>query len=312
MYATFTRTVADARFRHRWRWFLLATLLVPVAVITMIVSSYNSYVWMLSIFFALASMHALQQLVWITEAYNSRAKVALSLPSRLIDYAVVLTSLFPIALYRMTRGDFRLGPVELKYTAAVTGWYWLAGLATLTFVTALVLFVGKTVMEYRAGYVNVPKTVLIGVTTLLMFLTPAFPNVDTAFQGINTWHSFQYLALTWYANKLRAEATGERLGFLELTWPGASAGTPWQRLRGWLAGLDRGSGWVPFYAVCLAMLPISGLLILAGSIIWPNLHAGQPGADEAYLYVGVLSVLLIHYVQDALLFTDTRAIVPRG
>jgi hypothetical protein len=310
MYATFTRTVADARFRRRWRWFLLGTLLVPVAVIGMIVSSYDSYVWMLTIFFALASMHAMQQIVWVTEAYNSRAKVALSLPSRLIDYAVVLLSLFPIAIYRMSRGDFKIGPVELKYTALVTGWYWLAALATLGLVVALALFVGKTVLEYRAGYVNVPKTVLIAVTALLLFFTPAFPNLDTAFQGINTWHSFQYLSLTWYANKLRVEATGERIGVLELSAGGT--GGLIGRLRAWLASLDRGSGWVPYYGLCLALLPISGVIYLAGVVIWPDIHSGMPGADEAYVYMGILSALLIHYAQDALLFTDARAIVPKG
>ena len=26
---------------------------------------------------------------------------------------------------------------------------------------------------------------------------PALGNLDTAFQGMNVWHSFQYLALTW-------------------------------------------------------------------------------------------------------------------
>ena len=300
----------DARFRRQWRWFLLSTLIIPVIVITAIVASYETYVWMLSIFFALASMHALQQIVWITEAYNARAKLALSLPSRLIDYGVVLTSLFPIAIYRMTMGDFRIGPVELKYTAVVAGWTWLAALATIVFLGALALFVAKTALEYRAGYVSVPKTVLIGVTAALMFLTPAFPNMDTAFQGINTWHSFQYLALIWYANKLRAEVGGERIGWLEWLRTDASGQGPWRRLRGWLARLDRGSGWVPYYGVCLAMLPISGLLLLAGALIWPNLHRGMPGADEAYVYMGILSILLVHYAQDALLFTDARSIVP--
>src|SRR5258708_5858424 len=34
---------------------------------------------------------------------------------------------------------------------------------------------------------------------------PAFDNLDTAFQGLNTWHSFQYLALTFYIIKLRQQ-----------------------------------------------------------------------------------------------------------
>ena len=35
----------------------------------------------------------------------------------------------------------------------------------------------------------------------------------------------------------------------------------------------------------------------------------MPGSDEAYTYMGILSVLLVHYVHDALLFTDHDAIV---
>jgi hypothetical protein len=50
-------------------------------------------------------------------------------------------------------------------------------------------------------------------------------------------------------------------------------------------------------------------LVLAASLLWPNLHEGMPGADETYEYMVVLSILFIHYLQDAFLFTDTRAIV---
>jgi hypothetical protein len=59
----------------------------------------------------------------------------------------------------------------------------------------------------------------------------------------------------------------------------------------------------------MAMLPISGILIISAQVFWPNLHPGMPGADEAYTYMGILSVLLVHYVHDALLFTDSGAIV---
>jgi hypothetical protein len=31
-----------------------------------------------------------------------------------------------------------------------------------------------------------------------MYFTPLVDNLDTAFQGINVWHSFQYLAITWF------------------------------------------------------------------------------------------------------------------
>jgi hypothetical protein len=275
----------------------------------MAVLSYETYVWLLSIFFALASLHALQQIIWLTEAYNLKARLALSLKSRLIDYGVVLTSLYPIAVYKMVRGEFKIGPVELKYNAIIAGWTWLAALAALVFAVMLALFIAKTYLEYRSGYVNVPKTLLISLTVLLMFWTPIFPNMDTAFQGVNTWHSFQYLALTWYANRLREQKTGQRVGFLHWLNGSGEGGGLASRIASGLRKVDRNTGWTTFYMLCLAMLPISGVLLTSGSILWPNLHPGKPGADEVYSYMGILSILIVHYVHDALLFTDSKAIV---
>ena len=310
MYATFTRTIMDRDFLRKRFWFIASSVLVPITVITMAVLSYETYVWLLSIFFALASLHALQQIIWLTEAYNLKARLAMSLKSRLIDYGVVLTSLYPIAVYKMVRGEFKIGPVELKYNAIIAGWTWLAALVAIVFAVMLVLFIAKTYLEYRAGYVNAPKTLLISLTVLLMFWTPMFPNMDTAFQGVNTWHSFQYLALTWYANRLREQKTGRRVGFLHwLSQPRGEGSGLIGRIVNGLRKVDRDTGWTTFYMVCLAMLPISGLLLTSGLMLWPNLHPGKPGADEVYSYMGILSILIVHYVHDALLFTDSRAIV---
>src|SRR5690606_14306939 len=66
-----------------------------------------------------------------------------------------------------------------------------------------VAFLGKTYIEYRGGYINWPKTIFILLTVAVAFTMPALPNLDTAFQGLNTWHSFQYLALTFYIIKVR-------------------------------------------------------------------------------------------------------------
>ena len=309
MYATFTRTILDRDFLRKRFWFIASSVLVPITVITMAVLSYETYVWLLSIFFAIASLHALQQIIWLTEAYNLKARLALSLKSRLIDYGVVLTSLYPIAVYKMVRGEFKIGPVELKYNAIIAGWTWLAALAAIAFAMMLALFIAKTYLEYRSGYVNVPKTLLISLTVLLMFWTPIFPNMDTAFQGVNTWHSFQYLALTWYANRLREQKTGQRVGFLHWLNGSGERGGLASRIASGLRKVDRNTGWTTFYMLCLAMLPISGILLTSGSIIWPNLHPGKPGADEVYSYMGILSILIVHYVHDALLFTDSKAIV---
>jgi hypothetical protein len=326
MYATFTRTIMDKDFLRKRFWFIASSILVPIAVFAMAILSYETYVWLLSIFFAMASLHALQQIIWLTGAYNRKAKQAVfSWRSSLIDYGVIFFSLYPIAVYKMTTGDFKIGPVALKYSQYIFGWTWLAVLAGIVFAVFFFLFVGKTYMEYRAGTFNVPKTLLISLTVLLLFFTPAFPNMDTAFQGINTWHSFQYLALTWYANRLRERKTGKRVGFLH--WLGQLSQTASQKARAAGTGVigyvrhfgvevanglrkvDKDTGWTTFYMLCLAMLPISGILLISASTFWPNLHAGMPGADEVYTYMGILSVLLVHYVHDALLFTDTDAIV---
>ena len=89
-----------------------------------------------------------------------------------------------------------------------------------------------------------------------------------------------------------------------------------RRTRGFVAGtlgtlrkVDRDTGWSTFYMLCLSMLPISGMLVLAAGRFWPHMHGDMPGSDEAYTYMGILSILLVHYVHDALLFTDHDAIV---
>jgi hypothetical protein len=327
MYATFTRTVMDPTFRRKKPAFIASSLLVPVFVVTMALYSYDSYIWLLSIFFALASVHALHQLVWISESYNLRAGNGMSLAARLIDYGVVFSSLYPIAIWKMAEGNFLIGPISLKYNLMLQGRHWVAYLAFAAFFVLLGAFIVKTVLEWRAGRFNAPKTLLIAITCVVMFWTPAFPNLDTAFQGVNAWHSFQYLALTWWANRIREERTGRRLGFLHVLedmWARASAHAReteagvfrwvrslWRGVIGGLRRVDDATGWTTFYLLCLSMLPISGMLILTAKFFWPDVHGNQPGADECYSYMGILSVLLVHYLHDALLFTDTDSLVER-
>lgn len=325
MYATFTRTLMDPEFMRKRFWFVASSILVPISVFTFALYSYQSYVWLLTVFFALASVHALHQLVWLSEAYNRKSGHGASTLSRVIDYGVVLTSLYPIAVLKMVDGRFRIGPVALKYNDFIGGRYWISYLVFALFFVFAAAFVAKTIKEYREGKFNLPKTLLIGITATLMFLTPAWPNMDTAFQGVNAWHSFQYLALTWYANRLREQRTGRKLGFLHLldnAWERAndSARTTgsnrggwlrhaWMGILGTLRKVDGGTGWSTFYMLCLSMLPISGLLILFAGAFWPHAHGDLPGSDETYTYMGILSILLVHYLHDAVLFTDSESIV---
>ena len=70
------------------------------------------------------------------------------------------------------------------------------------FVLALAAFVVKTAIEIRRGRVHYPKVLLMMVTIGLSILITSYSGdrLEIAFQGFNTWHSFQYLALTWYTS----------------------------------------------------------------------------------------------------------------
>jgi hypothetical protein len=83
----------------------------------------------------------------------------------------------------------------------------------------------------------------------------------------------------------------------------------WRGILGALLKVDGNTGWTTFYLLCLAMLPISGMLIMTAKFFWPNAHGNLPGANECYTYRGILSVLRVHYVHDAGLFTDTDSLV---
>ena len=308
MYATFSRTLLDTAYARRHLVLLAMSGLVPFAVIAAAVSSYASYVWLLTIFFGLASIHSLHQIVWITQAYNRRANHSDSVASRLIDYALVFCSLYPIAVNKMVRGEFRIGPVYLEYNRLVYGWFWLPKVMGAVFAVLLILYIAKTVAQYRSGCLNIPKTLLIGVTVPVMLLLPAFPNMDTSFQGANAWHSFQYLALTWYANQLRLKLGGHDR--LRSPTPRVPLGI--RSAAGIVRAASSGGGWITYYLLCLALVPVAGVAVLASKLAWPGLHAGDPGADEVYRYMIVLSILLVHYFQDTFLFTDPESIIDKS
>ena len=102
-----------------------------------------------------------------------------------------------------------------------------------------------------------------------------------------------------FSRRARANASGHG-GWLRHAWVG---------ILGTLRKVDGGTGWSTFYMLCLSMLPISGVLILFAGFFWPHAHGDLPGSDETYTYMGILSILLVHYLHDALLFTDSDAIV---
>src|SRR5690606_38917003 len=109
----------------------------------------------------------------------------------------------------ISQGSFDIGTNDL--TAVIPEFFqqaWFFYVMAGVFSVAFIAFLIKTTIEYRRGYINWPKTMFILLTVIVAFTVPALPNLDTAFQGMNTWHSLQYLAITFYIIRLRQQ-TGE-------------------------------------------------------------------------------------------------------
>jgi hypothetical protein len=289
MWATFTRTFLDDSFRARYRTFLLSSMIIPVVVVLLGTNALGpTFPILVTGFFAWASVHVLHQIIYIMEAYN-RKQGTLSLTSRAIDYAVVLTSLYPLAAYRVSQDTFQIGPVNISDVLPLwlQDWSLLFPLALTAFLIALVAFIVKTARETRQGTINWPKTLFLSLTVLVAFILPALPNLDIAFQGFNTWHSFQYLALVWYANRLKAEYVGYKSNLL----------------RG-LFGTEDGH---KYYFFHIGLTAISVLIILFFIVV--DVTRFGITLEQVY-YMAVLSVLLVHYYHDHVLFSRPGDFMP--
>ena len=122
----------------------------------------------------------------------------------------------------------------------------------------------------------------------LFFVTPVLENLDVAFQALNIWHSFLYLAVVIYLNRYR-----QVHGMI------GSATVARFAARGW--GL---------YAVGIGLIAACGVLyvVLRGLVL---LIAAWPGdvMQQHYFYVSVLSALLIHYYFDHFFFLRIDGVI---
>jgi hypothetical protein len=171
------------------------------------------------------------------------------------------------------------------------------------FIGFALAFVWKSVREYREGRLHFAKTLLIVVASVLFFLTPTLANLDVAFQGLNTWHSFQYLAIVLYLNRYRA-ARG-------------MIGSPFVTKVS-----HRG---VTLYAMCLGFTLLTALLYFGVLSLAVGAHLFETGNPFKMLLFGhvysgqhffafysvILSFLLIHYYFDHFIFLQRdRVITP--
>jgi len=277
LFSTITFTFLDGNFRARYRWYAYLAFLLPALVIYLGVFHYQLLV---SFFFTWASLHVLHQIIYLTDCYRARSGVAEPPWSRYVDYGLILTGLYPIGLYKIAAGEFRVGGVLLPYPDFLRRLP-LPQLAAVAFAIFLVAWIAKTSIEIREGRVSFPKTLLIGITTVVSFCLPLGSNLDVLFQGYNTWHSFQYLFLLWLINRLR-----DQRGEIE---------NPFVRR------LVRQESMVPYYACFLAATGVMVILTLIVRALTPM------AADQSY-FVVVLTVLLMHYYFDHFLFSHPQMI----
>lgn len=289
MYSTFTRTALDNDFAKKNRGFLLSSLFIPAIVVLMAVVNLSL---LLTVFFFWASIHVLHQIIYITDLYNQRQIGRLTRFSRLSDYALILTCLYPLAAWRIASGTFVIGTTDISgfIGSIVPLGPWMVWLASFAFLAALFVWIGKTVVEYRRGILHGPKTIFLGLTAAVSFFVPMLGNLDTAFQGMNVWHSLQYLALTWMINHLRWQR-GE-LGnstFVERLSKDGST----RRYYGFTIGLTIADG-------ALAVVVFAFMYYVIGTPF-------DFAFDRAY-YIAVLSFLWMHYFHDHYLFTQPQVI----
>ena len=274
MYSTYLRTALEPRFRSRYGILAyLPLLLIPALVI---LGALHAFLLLITAFFFWASLHVTQQAQWIAETYRRKATGRVSMVDRLLDGAVILGALYTMAMYKFVEGKFALGESTLLFPDFLKHRE-IAVVFTVGFAALFLFYVFRTAAEIRRGEASVPRLLFMAFTVGLAFIIPIFDNLDVAFQGFNTWHSLQYLALTWFILSRNAER-----GAIESSLARKLAGT-------------RRTG--KFYAAMILATVMAGAIYLA---LWKGLGFPQ---DKSY-YVVVLSFLLIHYFYDHFLFRD--------
>jgi hypothetical protein len=280
VFVTFTRTNMDPKFVRNHRTYARMAFLIPVLTAVFALGYTPLF---LTVFFTWASLHVLQQIAYITNCYSNREKTGPTPTERFIEYGLIFSCLYPFATVRMVEGTFLLDGTKLLVPEPLLG-PGLVWTAFAIFGAFLVAWIVITLRRAGNGTLHYGKTALIGATVGATLFTPLFPNLDVAFQGINTWHCVQYLALIWWANRLRQEKGGPQIGFVR-------------------ALSER--GWTGFFRYYVTSVAATGLLV--GFILVFQKVLNASGLQVSYLlayYMFGKGFLLTHYYYDTFLFTQ--------
>jgi hypothetical protein len=289
VFVTFTRTNMDPRFVRNHRVYARLAYLIPLA--TAAFAKMHTALF-LTVFFCWASLHVLQQIAYIANCYSSRQPSPPSTSERLAEYGLIFSCLYPFATIRMVEGTFVLDGTKLLVPEAILG-PGLVWAAFGVFGAFLVAWLVYTVRRYRAGTLHYGKTALLLATVAATFFTPLFPNLDVAFQGINSWHCIQYLALIWWANRIRTDRGETEWGFVRAL---SAAGM---------------KGFFRYYVSGVATTGvILGIIYGVKAILESTM--GRPVDLLLVYYMIAKGLLLTHYYYDTFLFTQRDELVVPG
>jgi hypothetical protein len=285
VFVTFTRTNLDPGFVRRHPWYTRGAYLIPLVTA---VFAWQATELFLTVFFAWASLHVLQQILYVANAYSNRQRFAPTRWERFFEYGAVLSCLYPFATVRMVEGTFMLDETKLLVPEALLGPGLIAS-AFGVFGFFLAGWIVVSVLRYRRGDLHYGKTALIAATVVATLFTPLFPNLDVAFQGINTWHCVQYLALIWWANRIRSER-----GEMEFPVVKALSGPGW-------------GGIVRYYLAAVAGTgAVIGLIYGIHAVFPVQIDAEGKSRGLSFLLIYYMigkGLLLTHYYYDTFLFT---------
>jgi hypothetical protein len=293
VFVTFTRTNMDPRFVRSHRTYTRLAYLIPLATAAF---AYFATPLFLTAFFTWASLHVLQQIAYVSNCYSNREKMKPTSLERFVEYGLIFSCLYPFAAVRMVQGTFMLDGTKLLVPEAILG-PGLIWSAFGIFGAFLVAWIALTVVRYRRGALHYGKTALLGATVGATFFTPLFPNLDVAFQGINSWHCVQYLALVWWANRIRRDRGETELSFVRSI---SAPGIP---------------GFLRYYlSAVLGTLAIVGLVAAVAYAIpasWTTAD-GRPISGLLVYYMIAKGLLLTHYYYDTFLFTQRDELTAPG
>ena len=243
-------------------------------------------------FFFMAALHVIHQAGYVADSYRDKRPEPHGLAgfSRGIDYGLLASSLFVLATFKFTGAPLRLFVPDRSRGPFTTGGRHLvspgvmgercphgrAALLALLLCAAAFLIKRYQVAQQR---LDLPKTLHLTLAASLLFIAPVLENLDVAFQGMNTWHSFVYKAhgMTGSATVARFPARGRSLHAVGI-------------------GLTAACG--------VLYLALRGLLLLIDA--WPGDVMQQ---HYFCFYVSVLSAFLIHYYFDHFLFLRIDGVI---